>query len=168
MAGAVVGVVGDAESARRWVGHRESHGRRRRDAEELPREPWDLADRAWVIERTVASDTDVGPVVLASLRGVEVAAVVVVAAMAELLLDDLRRVGVSVEMPSDVAPARPSVELPEDARELLALLAGGASMAEAAAAVHVSLRTAERRIGVVRRQLGVRTTAEALAIVFPA
>jgi DNA-binding NarL/FixJ family response regulator len=50
---------------------------------------------------------------------------------------------------------------PEELR-LLDLLSAGSSLAEAAAALHVSVRTAARRLAEIRASLGVRTTAEAV------
>jgi DNA-binding CsgD family transcriptional regulator len=47
-------------------------------------------------------------------------------------------------------------------RQLLRLLADGLSVAEAAAFLHLSRRTAERRLAEARAVLGVATTAEAV------
>jgi DNA-binding NarL/FixJ family response regulator len=53
--------------------------------------------------------------------------------------------------------------LTREQRELLALLAGGASLGDAARQLHVSRRTADRRLAAARSALGAGTTAEALA-----
>ena len=50
----------------------------------------------------------------------------------------------------------------QDAAELLRRLASGMSLGEAAMALHLSRRTADRRLAAARRQLRVETTAEAL------
>jgi ABC-2 type transport system ATP-binding protein len=51
--------------------------------------------------------------------------------------------------------------LSRDQDRLLRLVAEGRSIAKAAALLHVSQRTAERRLAAARASLGVRTTAEA-------
>jgi DNA-binding CsgD family transcriptional regulator len=56
-------------------------------------------------------------------------------------------------------------ELESEQVRLLELIAAGHSLAEAAAELHVSLRTAARRLDEARASLGVRTTAEAVASV---
>jgi DNA-binding CsgD family transcriptional regulator len=62
-------------------------------------------------------------------------------------------------------PAAPSSrELPDDARDLLERLAGGASVVEAARALGISRRTATRRLAAARAALGVSTNAEALSM----
>ena len=53
--------------------------------------------------------------------------------------------------------------LPEQ-RALLGRLANGETIATAAAAEYLSLRTANRRIAQARSQLGVRTTREAVLV----
>jgi DNA-binding CsgD family transcriptional regulator len=55
----------------------------------------------------------------------------------------------------------PESPLDEVQRQLLQLLADGLSLPEAAAFLHVSRRTAERRLTEARAVLGVTTTAEA-------
>lgn len=67
-----------------------------------------------------------------------------------------------------VAPAAPDSEvlaalLPEQ-RALLGRLANGETIATAAAAEYLSLRTANRRIAQARSSLGVRTTREAVLV----
>ena len=79
----------------------------------------------------------------------------------EQLVDDLGRIGpVEVHL---VGPD-PLEPLDEDQRDLLMDLATGATVAAAASARFLSLRTAERRLAQARRALGVRTTAEAVAL----
>jgi DNA-binding CsgD family transcriptional regulator len=51
-----------------------------------------------------------------------------------------------------------------DERRLLELLAEGRALGEAAEALHLSRRTADRRLAAARGKLDVRTTAEAVLI----
>ena len=53
-----------------------------------------------------------------------------------------------------------------DGRRLLELLAEGSSLAVAAKSVHMSRRTATRRLACVRFSLGVATTSEAILALF--
>jgi DNA-binding NarL/FixJ family response regulator len=77
------------------------------------------------------------------------------------LCDDLRRLG-TVDHRVEPIPAGPT--LTADERDLLAALLGGASLGEAAAALHLSRRTADRRLAAARRALGASSTAEALVL----
>jgi DNA-binding CsgD family transcriptional regulator len=61
------------------------------------------------------------------------------------------------ELSGDVEKA-----MDEEQRRLLALLGGGLSVAEAARRMHLSLRTAERRLAEARASLGAATNAEAV------
>ena len=79
------------------------------------------------------------------------------------LYDDLRRLG-PVEVLTALAPASPGDRLDGDGRELLQLLAQGLTLNEAADALHLSLRTANRRLAAARSTLGVATTIEAIAV----
>jgi DNA-binding NarL/FixJ family response regulator len=56
-----------------------------------------------------------------------------------------------------------SAELDSEQGRLLALLAEGSRLAEAAASLELSQRTAERRLAAARSLLGARTTAQAVA-----
>ena len=79
-------------------------------------------------------------------------------AILDVLYDDLRRL-TSVEVRSGPALAD---DLTADERAVLSLLAAGRSVAEAAEALHLSLRTAERRLAAARLKLGAATTLEAV------
>jgi len=57
-------------------------------------------------------------------------------------------------------------EVDADGRRLLELLAEGNSLAVAAKTVHISRRTATRRLACVRLTLGVSTTSEAILALF--
>ena len=76
------------------------------------------------------------------------------------LHEDLRRIG-PVELRRHPVPGP---VLSDEQRRLLELLGGGSTLDEAARAVHVSRRTAVRRVAEARRALGVATTAEAAAL----
>jgi DNA-binding NarL/FixJ family response regulator len=76
----------------------------------------------------------------------------------ERLVEDLCRLG-PVDYRSD-EPARP--DLRHDERALLELLAQGFSLGEAAQRLHLSRRTADRRLASARETLGVETTAQAI------
>lgn len=108
----------------------------------------------------VRNDPDLQPVVLAALRGDGV--VVAVRAgrlVAEQLCDELRRLGdLQVRSVDGGWPA-----LGEDDRRLLDLLAAGRSLGRAAEELHLSRRSADRRLAGARARLAVRTTAEAVA-----
>lgn len=75
------------------------------------------------------------------------------------LCDDLRRLGPVDHRPA-AAPRGP--RLTEEERALVELLSGGLTLGDAARRLHVSRRTADRRMASVRAKLGVKTTAEAL------
>lgn len=76
----------------------------------------------------------------------------------DALYDDLRRF-TRVDLRTAVAPASP---LTDEERRLLMLLGDGLSLREAAAELHVSTRTADRRLAAARRKLGATTTNEAI------
>jgi DNA-binding NarL/FixJ family response regulator len=80
-------------------------------------------------------------------------------------IDDLARVG-PVEFRSSMMGADISDEphLDGDERDLLRLLAHGQTIAEAGADLHISLRTANRRLARARARLGAASTAEAVHI----
>lgn len=101
--------------------------------------------------------------VLAALAGAHL----VVAATApreviDMLCEDLRRLGTLDHQVG--APATPVHGLGDTERALLEHLLRGDSLGEAANALHLSRRTADRRLAAARRALGAATTAEALAI----
>ena len=77
----------------------------------------------------------------------------------ERLVEDLRRFG-PVDYRTGSASA--GLELTHDERALLDLLANGRSLGAAAAELHLSRRTADRRLASARVKLGVATTAEAV------
>jgi DNA-binding NarL/FixJ family response regulator len=116
-------------------------------------------DGAVVCVRRVRSEADAAQAVLAAVAG---AALVIDAAaprdVIDQLSDDLRRLGV---VDHRIGPA-PRPVLAEEERALLAQLLAGANLGEAARALHLSRRTADRRLAAARRALGATSTAEAL------
>ncbi len=75
------------------------------------------------------------------------------------LVDDLRRLGPVDHRTGEPAPGP---GLTADERRLLDALAQGRTLGEAAAELHLSRRTADRRLASAREKLGVATTAEAV------
>jgi len=59
-------------------------------------------------------------------------------------------------------PVALAAELTPEGLRLLGLLVEGFSLGEAAGSLHLSRRTADRRLAAARRALGAATTAEAL------
>jgi DNA-binding CsgD family transcriptional regulator len=100
--------------------------------------------------------------VLAAVRGCDLVVLATAErAVIDQLCDDLRRLG-QLEHVVGTDSARPLLG-PEE-RELLARLGAGASLGEAAKALHMSRRTADRRLAAARRALGVRSTSEAVVL----
>jgi DNA-binding NarL/FixJ family response regulator len=125
----------------------------------LPSRPWN-AGEGLVCVGAIRDAGDAQAALLAAARG---AGVVVVARCSadelDAFVDDLGRLGPVEELHRDAEPRVP------EGQRLLELLADGRSLDEAAAALHISRRTAERRLANARRALGVHTTAAAVASV---
>jgi DNA-binding NarL/FixJ family response regulator len=125
----------------------------------LPRRPWN-AGKGLVCLGSLGDATDAQAALLAAARG---AGVVAVARCSgdelDAFVDDLARLGTVEELHAETTLA------PSEEQRLLELLAEGLSLDDAAAALHISRRTAERRLACARRALGVRTTAAAVASV---
>jgi DNA-binding NarL/FixJ family response regulator len=128
---------------------------------ELPERPWDLTGMGMVCTGEVADADGAAAAVLAAARGTGLLACLTAPPeVADRFLADLRRLG-PIARPG--APERrPASPLTAEQRELLAQLAEGRSLAQAARLLHLSQRTAERRLAAARKALGARTTAEAL------
>lgn len=128
----------------------------------LPADPWDVTRRQLVVSGPVSSVDEVAPVVLAAARG---AAVVAIAeprgAAGRALLEDLRRIGPVAGTEAPGADAQVD-GLSADQCALLDRLADGESIAAAAEAEFLSLRTANRRIAQARKSLEVSTTRAAV------
>lgn len=125
--------------------------------------PFDRAAPGRVCAGEVTGELTAQDAVLAALARANL----VVAALApreiiDMLCDDLRRLGRLDHRVGDHVPTAP--ELGQTERALLGRLLGGDSLGEAAAALHLSRRTADRRLAAARQALGAATTAEALAL----
>ncbi len=127
---------------------------------------WDVAAARLVLFGRVPDLDTVQLAVLAAVRGAGVVAVADPAGtVGRALLDDLGRLGPVVRDPDadpPVAGAAVLDRLVPEQRALLERLAGGETIAAAAAAEFLSLRTANRRIAQARELFGVRTTREAV------
>lgn len=78
------------------------------------------------------------------------------------LYDDLRRLG-DVTVRTDAEPSRADL-LSTDESAILRRLAAGETLREIAASLHLSLRTADRRLASARTALGSSTTTEAVRV----
>jgi DNA-binding NarL/FixJ family response regulator len=136
----------------------------------VPEEPWDLTSGRTVVTGTVTDSGAVADAVLAAARGAAVATVADPQSVAgRALLADLARIGTVLRAPVDGVALEPvenpdgdGLPLNEEQRALLDRLAAGESIAAAATAEFLSLRTANRRIAAAREALGVRTTRQAV------
>jgi DNA-binding NarL/FixJ family response regulator len=123
---------------------------------------WDILDNTngiappgTVCVGTVRSTEDARSALAAAVSGAGLI-VSARAALLERLIRDLQGL---------CAGAGREKSLSDDERRLLALLAAGISVSEAARRLYISRRTAERRLRAARRALGVRTTTEAVMAV---
>lgn len=108
---------------------------------------------------TVADSVAAAEVVLAAVAGFAL----LVAATAprdvlDALCDDLRRLGIL-----DHRVEEPAAPLSHDEHALLRLLAEGATLGAAATTLHLSRRSADRRLAAARAALGAESTSAALA-----
>jgi DNA-binding NarL/FixJ family response regulator len=133
----------------------------------LPESAWDVSAAKLVLFGRVV-DTDTAQ--LALLAGARGAGIVAIAdtsgEVGRALLADLARIG-PVRTDPDPEPqtapgGQPRPQLAPEQRALLERLANGETIAAAAQAEFLSLRTANRRIAEAREVLGVRTTREAV------
>jgi DNA-binding NarL/FixJ family response regulator len=127
---------------------------------------WDMATARLTLYGRVPDLDTVQLVVLAAARGAGVVAIADSAGeVGRALIGDLTRLG-AVRRDPDAEPEYPESDplgqlIPEQ-RALLDRLANGETIAAAAAAEFLSLRTANRRIAQARELFGVRTTREAV------
>jgi DNA-binding CsgD family transcriptional regulator len=132
-----------------------------RDGFALPEGSWDVSAARLVLHGRVADPETLQLAVLAAARGAGIVAVTEpTGPIGRALLDDLSRLG-DIVRGTDAGPPAVTDLIPEQ-RALLDRLAGGDTIASAAAAEFLSLRTANRRIAEARALFGVRTTREAV------
>lgn len=125
----------------------------------------DQARPGIVIACEVSDAASAQAAVLAALAGAHL--VVTASApreVTDMLCEDLRRLGDLDHRVGERTEQHPAVRLSDTERALLERLLAGDSLGQAARALHLSRRTADRRLAAVRQALGAATTAEALAI----
>ncbi|WP_199509503.1 LuxR family transcriptional regulator [Nucisporomicrobium flavum] len=135
----------------------------------LPSATWDVSTDRLVLHGRVTDQDALHLAVLAAARGAGIVAVCDAdSPTGRALVDDLSRLG-AVHLGPGGSPAPATAdstdavaELVPEQRALLDRLAAGDTIAAAAAAEFLSLRTANRRIAEARALFGVRTTREAV------
>ena len=133
----------------------------------LPDPSWDVTSARLVLHGRIADRENLQLAVLAAARGAGIVAVCdAETPVGRALVDDLSRLG-TVHLgpggqPSSAEPGEAVADLIPEQRALLDRLAAGDTIAAAAAAEFLSLRTANRRIAEARALFGVRTTREAV------
>ncbi|MEV8503765.1 LuxR family transcriptional regulator [Actinoplanes sp. NPDC051475] len=134
----------------------------------LPSSAWDVTTERLVLHGRIGDRDALQLAVLAAARGAGIVAVCDAdSAMGHALIDDLSRLGTVQLGPGSqnstpVEAGDAVAELVPEQRALLDRLAAGDTIAAAAAAEFLSLRTANRRIAEARALFGVRTTREAV------
>jgi DNA-binding NarL/FixJ family response regulator len=128
----------------------------------LPDHTRDVTAARLVLHGRVADADTLQHAVLAAARGAGIVAVCDPSTqVGRALIDDLSRLG-PVHLGGATDPRHAIAELIPEQRALLDRLATGDTIAAAAAAEYLSLRTANRRIAEARALFGVRTTREAV------
>jgi DNA-binding NarL/FixJ family response regulator len=127
---------------------------------------WNLGERKVVLFGRVSDAETVRLAARAAARGAGVVAIVDPAgAVGRALVEDLSRLGPVCRDPGaepEMVPPPAAARLVPEQRALLERLANGETIAAAAAAEFLSLRTANRRMAQAREALGARTTREAI------
>ena len=157
----VVATPGDADTVLRrlvrdgWVA---------RDGFALPDPAWDVTGSRLVLHGRITDPDTLHLAVLAAARGAGIVAVCDgESPLGRALVDDLGRLGPVHQGVAEPATGGDAVaDLVPEQRALLDRLAAGDTIAAAAAAEFLSLRTANRRIAEARALFGVRTTREAV------
>jgi DNA-binding NarL/FixJ family response regulator len=129
----------------------------------LPDPAWDVTGAKLVLHGRVSDQDTLQLAVLAAARGAGIVAVCdAESQIGRALLDDLARLGPVNHGPAGNDAGDAVADLVPEQRALLDRLASGDTIAAAAAAEFLSLRTANRRIAEARALFGVRTTREAV------
>lgn len=128
----------------------------------LPDPTWDVTGSRLVLHGRITDSDTLQLAVLAAARGAGLVAVCDPdSTLGRALVDDLTRLG-TVHLGPGTETGDPIADLVPEQRALLDRLAAGDTIAAAAAAEFLSLRTANRRIAEARALFGVRTTREAV------
>jgi hypothetical protein len=161
----VVATPGDADTVlRRLI----RDGWMAREGFALPDPAWDVTGNRLVLHGRITDPETLQLAVLAAARGAGVVAICdAESSLGRALVDDLSRLGLVRQGPApelaDTGNGADTVaDLVPEQRALLDRLAAGDTIAAAAAAEFLSLRTANRRIAEARALFGVRTTREAV------
>jgi hypothetical protein len=155
----VVASTGDAETVLRRLTR---DGWTAREGFALPDPAWDVTAAKLVLYGRINDADTLQLAVLAAARGAGIVAICdVESATGRALVDDLTRLG-PVHQGVGAEPGDTVADLVPEQRALLDRLASGDTIAAAAAAEFLSLRTANRRIAEARALFGVRTTREAV------
>jgi DNA-binding NarL/FixJ family response regulator len=135
-----------------------------RDGFALPDPAWDVTGHRLVLHGRITDPEALQLAVLAAARGAGIVAICdAESALGRALIDDLARLGPVRQGPAPEQNDHSAVaDLVPEQRALLDRLAAGDTIAAAAAAEFLSLRTANRRIAEARQLFGVRTTREAV------
>jgi DNA-binding NarL/FixJ family response regulator len=156
----VVASAGDADTVLRRLAR---DGWTLRPGFALPDPAWDVTGAKLVLHGRVSDQDTLQLAVLAAARGAGIVAVCdAESQIGRALLDDLARLGPVNHGPGGNDAGDAVADLVPEQRALLDRLATGDTIAAAAAAEFLSLRTANRRIAEARALFGVRTTREAV------
>jgi hypothetical protein len=154
----IVGNPGDADTVLRRLAR---DGWSPREGFALPDPSWDVTTARLVLHGRIGDQETLQLAVLAAARGAGIVAICdAESPLGRALVDDLSRLG-PVRHGAD-GGGDPVADLVPEQRALLERLAAGDTIAAAAAAEFLSLRTANRRIAEARALFGVRTTREAV------
>lgn len=127
---------------------------------------FDVRDRKLICTGVVADLDAARAALLAAARGAGLLVTVDPALDPDVgrrFLTDLARLGAVRDQAAPASPTGDALStLTPEQRQLLELVADGASIPDAAAELYISVRTAERRMAQIRSALGVRTTAAAV------
>ena len=134
-----------------------------RDGFALPDPAWDVTGNRLVLHGRITDPESLQLAVLAAARGAGIVAICdAESPLGRALVDDLSRLGTVRQGADRSENATAVADLVPEQRALLDRLAAGDTIAAAAAAEFLSLRTANRRIAEARQLFGVRTTREAV------
>jgi hypothetical protein len=158
----VVATPGDADSVLRRLAR---DGWTIRNGFALPDPAWDVTAARLILHGRIGDQETLQLAVLAAARGAGIVAICdAESLLGRALVDDLSRLGpVRHGAANETGNGHDAVaDLVPEQRALLDRLAAGDTIAAAAAAEFLSLRTANRRIAEARALFGVRTTREAV------